>query len=83
MCLEMNSWVDCRPEHGLNGFPLADPKQPALKVANEQQADRTTAEAEAVLRAMSDGEVAAMHASRIAGRFPSVRANALQAKACQ
>ena len=73
--------MDCRPEHDLNGFPLADPKQPALKVANEQQADRTTAEA--VLRAMSDGEVAAMRASRIAGRFPSVRANALQAKACQ
>lgn len=67
-------------EDYMYGFPSADPAQPALKVATEQYADRTTPEA--VLRTVSQEEVAAMHASRIAGRFPAVRAHALQAKAC-
>lgn len=62
------------------GFPSTDPAHPALKVATEQYAGTTTPAA--LQRTVSEDEIAAMHASRVAGRFAQVGRRALQARAC-
>ncbi|KQP04466.1 N-methyl-L-tryptophan oxidase [Pseudorhodoferax sp. Leaf265] len=62
------------------GFPSLDPQQPALKVATEQYAAPTTPEA--LRREVGVEEAAAMHASRVAGRFPQAGPQALQSRAC-
>ena len=62
------------------GFPSLDPQQPALKVATEQYLAPTTPEA--LQREVGLEEAAAMHASRVAGRFPQAGPQALQSRAC-
>nr|WP_145547115.1 N-methyl-L-tryptophan oxidase [Variovorax boronicumulans] len=62
------------------GFPSLDPQQPALKVATEQYLASTTPEA--LQREVGAEEAAAMHASRVAGRFAQAGPQALRSRAC-
>ena len=62
------------------GFPSVDPQQPALKVATEQYLAPTTPDT--LQREVGAGEAAAMHASRVAGRFPQAGPRALRSRAC-
>ena len=67
-------------EDYMYGFPSSDPARPALKVATEQYSATTSPEA--LDRGVSEAEIAAMYATRVAGRFPRIGGRALEARAC-
>ena len=64
----------------LYGFPAIDGPHGGLKIATEQY--EATVDPDAVMREVSDSEVADMYAEYIAPRFPDVSGKYLRATTC-
>ncbi len=72
--------VGNRPRDMLYGFPAIDGPHGGLKIATEQY--EATVDPDAVVREVSDSEVATMYSEYIAPRFPDVSGKSLRATTC-
>ena len=72
--------VGNRPRDMLYGFPAIDGPQSGVKIATEQY--EATVDPDAVMRDISDSEVANMYSEYIQPRFPDMSGQFLRAATC-